>query len=786
LSTALSPAWVAPAPRPVDTLHCRHCGAPMEGTTGGEAAAAYCCGGCEAAAAIIAGAGLDAYYALRTAAAPRPEPQLGAWERLPVTGEGDRCVVRFAVDGTRCASCTWVIEQVLARTPGVAHAHVSYATGRAAVVFDPAQVPVAEVARRVVALGYSVRPAEAAAREVDRDLLVRLGVSAFASMNLMLLAASVYAGWADGMDEKYLVLHRWTMFALATPVATWCAEPFVRGAIVGLRHRVLGLDVPVALGVGVLYAQGAWATVTGHEAWFDSLGMLVTLLLGGRLLEARGRRRAQEAAERLSSNLPRTVRRWNGTGLDDVPLDEIRLGDRLPLGAGVEVPVDGTVDEGQGSVRMALVTGESEPVPVGPGAALVAGAVVVDGAFTVRATAVGGETLMERMAAELRQATDREAVVSGPGDRIAPWFTAATLVVAATTFGVLAGTADLGTATERTVAVLIVACPCALALAQPLAIAAGLGAAARRGLLVRSGASLLDLGQVERVALDKTGTLTTGAPSVVSAADDALRWAAGVERYSVHPVARAIVAEATARGIPLPAAHDVVEIAGRGIRGVVGGRAVSVSAGQAEGVAVTVDGEPVGCIVVRDALRPDARRAVAALSALVARVDLLTGDRPEVAVRIGAEAGISAVDAGVDPLGKAAWVRAREAAGERVLFVGDGLNDGPALVAARVGVAMGSGVATAIVAADAVVPHPSLAPVVAGIRIGRATHAVMRGNFARSLVYNVVAVGAAAAGWVNPLVAAILMPVSSLLVVWGASTVERRVRRIEEDSVWKG
>ena len=785
MSAWRTPPRVAVVDATVGIIACRHCGAAMEAVPGLEAANAYCCGGCEAAAAIIAGAGLDAYYQTRTAAAPRPEVQAGAWDRLPVTGAGDRCVVRFAVDGTRCASCTWVIEQVLARTPGVSHAHVSYATGRAAVTFDPARVPVAEVARRVVALGYAVRPAEAAAREVDRDLLVRLGVSAFASMNLMLLAASVYAGWADGMDEKYLVLHRWAMFALATPVATWCAEPFVRGAIVGLRHRVLGLDVPVALGVAVLYAQGAWATVTGHEAWFDSLGMLVTLLLGGRLLEARGRRRAHEAAERLSAHLPRTVRRWSGSGLEEVPLDAVRSGDRLPLGAGVEVPVDGTVDEGQGSVRMALVTGESEPVPVGPGSALVAGAVVVEGAFTVCATAVGGETLMERMAAELRQATDRAAVVAGPGDRIAPWFTAVTLAIAATTFGVLAVTADVATATERTVAVLIVACPCALALAQPLAIAAGLGAAARRGLLVRSGAALLDLGEVQRVALDKTGTLTTGTPTVVSAADDVLRWAAGVERYSAHPVARAIVAEAAARGIPLPAAREVVEVAGRGIDGVVGGRRVSVAAGRDQGVDVAVDGALLGCIQIRDALRPDARRAVAALSELVARVDLLTGDRPEVAVRIGSEAGITAVDAGVDPLGKAAWVRAREASGERVLFVGDGLNDGPALVAARVGVAMGSGVATAIVAADAVVPHASLAPVVAGIRAGRATRAVMRGNFLRSLVYNLVAVAAAAAGWVNPLVAAILMPVSSLLVVWGASTVEGRVRRLEEECAWK-
>ncbi len=538
---------------------CRHCGAALEG--GGP----FCCDGCGLASAIISGAGLQRYYAERTVPAPRPAriPGLAA---LPVTALADGTVeVRLAVDGLRCASCVWVTEKVVAQAPGVRSAHVSYGSGRARIVFDPALTDVAAVAGTIAALGYVPRSAaDRAPAPVDRDLLLRLGVAAFCGANVMLASASLYSGWLDGMDVRYEALFQWTSLLLATPAALWCAQPFFAGALQGLRSRVLHMDLPIALGILVMYGSGVVATILGHDAYFDSLTMLVALLLAGRVLEARGRRFAREAAESLAASLPRVARRVTETRIETVAIAELVAGDRLDIGAGEEIGADGVVDSGGAHVRMALLTGESEPVAVRPGDRVYAGAILADGALRVRVEAAGSGTLVDRMGEALRSAADRPAVTGLP-DRIAPWFTAATLVIATGTFTGWTLVAGAAAAVAPTVAVLVVACPCALALAQPLAIASGLGAAARRGVLLRSGDALLRLAEIDTVFLDKTGTVTAGEPVVCDADDAILRLAAGVERYSVHPIARAIVEEAIARGIPLPDARDVVETAGVGI-----------------------------------------------------------------------------------------------------------------------------------------------------------------------------------------------------------------------------
>jgi Cu+-exporting ATPase len=382
------------------------------------------------------------------------------------------------------------------------------------------------------------------------------------------------------------------------------------------------------------------------------------------------------------------------------------------------------------------------------------------------------------MAEELRLAADRGTRPTS-ADRIAPWFTAVTLLVATGTFFFWWIDSGLGPALAASVAVLVVACPCALALSRPLAAAAGLGAAARRGLLFRSADALLELGTVDVVALDKTGTVTAGALDVIRAGDDDLRVAAGLERYSVHPVALAIVREAAARGIPLPAASEVAEEAGVGIEGTVDGATWRIRAGGA-GVVVLEGADGYrGLIRLGDSVRPDSAEAVRRLRQLGTKVTLLTGDHPSVAERMARGAGIGVVESRVSPQAKAAWVRARRDEGHRVLFAGDGLNDGPALAASDVGVAMGTGAASSILTADGVLASGSLLPLATGIEASRACRTAIRWNQGRSLVYNVTAVTAAALGWVNPLVAAVLMPLSSALVIWGSARVEAAVRRAE-------
>ena len=750
---------------------CPHCGTPVEGEVDG-----YCCHGCELAARIIHEAGLDRYYDMREEFAPRPEQPSEGWDAIPVaTAPDGTASCRLQVDGLRCASCVWVTEHLLRGTPGVVEATVSYATGRATLRWDPARVGIGELAGRVAALGYRPRLLGEEA-SVDHDLLLRLGVAAFAAANIMLMYAALYAGWWDTMEERFVALFSWGSLMLATPVALWCARPFFAGAWAGLRHRVLHMDLPIALAVALLYTHGVYATLHREEAYLDSLAMLTALLLAGRLLESRGRRRAAEAAVSLAATVPATAKRATGAGVVVVPAGALVPGDRIDVGSGEELAADGTVREGTGHVRMALVTGESEPVEVRPGSAVVAGSVLLDGAVTVEVEAVGRDTVLQQMAEQLRMAADRGAR-PGATDRIAPWFTGATLVIAGATFVLWLAGATIETAIARTVAVLVVACPCALALSRPLAAAAGLGAAARRGLLFRSADALLDLAHVDLAALDKTGTVTQGAVMVVEADDAALRVAAGLERYSAHPIARAILDEAGRRGIPLPRATDVREEPGVGIDGFVDDRRWSLRAAGPGAVRLLDEAGGEVLIKLGDAVRPDSEKIVRQLERMGIEVALLTGDHQDVADRIGAATGIATVLARVDPAAKADWVRARQRDGRRVLFAGDGLNDGPALAAADVGVAMGQGAASSILVADGVISSGSLAPLPVGFVTARACRRVIRINQIRSIGYNVLAVSAAVAGLINPLVAAILMPLSSALVIAGAARVEPTVRR---------
>ncbi|HHO49914.1 MAG TPA: cadmium-translocating P-type ATPase [Deltaproteobacteria bacterium] len=754
----------APAP---ELGECPHCGAAVEG------ADAFCCSGCELAAAIISGAGLQGYYTERDAPAPRPEPIGADWSAVELqrspTGEVS---CRLVVDKLRCASCVWVVEGVLRRTEGVDRATVSYATGRATVTFDPQVIELGDLARRIAALGYRPRPVDAAP-DHDHDLLTRLGVAAFCTGNVMLLAASLYAGWWTGMEERYAALFRWTSLALATPVALWSAAPFFASAWRGLTHRVLHMDLPISLAVAILYVHGLLATLWGLDAYLDSLTMLVTLLLAGRVIEARGRRSAVAAAAQLAASLPTVARRVTDAGLETVSVDRLKVGDRVEVGLGEEIPADGRVLAGHARVRMALLTGESEPIAVSSGDPVVAGAPLVQGAVTVEVTRVGADTLGQRMARQLQVSVD-QGLPTTPADRIAPWFVVATVAVALASLLVWAPLAGGQRGLEVMVSVLVVACPCALGLSWPVAVGAGLAAAARRGLVLTDGATLLRLAQIEQIALDKTGTVTGGRPRVIDADRSVLRIAAGLERASTHPVASAIRDAATEAGIALPQAHKITETPGQGIRGEVDGVRWSLEAGEAGEIRLVGPDGPAGVLRLADAPRDDAPQAVARLMAW-APVALLTGDHPDVAQAQAAAVGVEEVHPRMTPEDKVAWIQDHG----RVLFVGDGLNDGPALVAAHVGLAMQDGAATTLLAADGVVVQPSLGPVVAGLRTARVVHAAVQANLIRSVLYNVAAVSLAAAGLVDPLVAAVSMPLSSLVVLWGGTRIEHTLSREE-------
>jgi Cu2+-exporting ATPase len=643
------------------------------------------------------------------------------------------------------------------------------------VTWDESVTSLPALGARIAALGYRPRPVDAEPTG-DRDLLTRLGVSAFCAMNVMLLAASVYAGWFDGMDERYAALFRWAQLALATPVALWAAVPFYRAAWTGLRAGVVHMDLPIGVAVAALYAHGLFGTLVGVDGYLDSLSMLVTLLLAGRVAEARGRRSAAAAASAIAAGLPTTARRAVGDRVETVPVDQLAVGDLVEVGLGEEIPVDGVVARGVASVGLALLTGESEPARVGAGDWVVAGAPVLDGAVAVRVERVGEDTLGRRMTAEVLASVDRPLLPT-PADRLAPAFTGFAMTAAVGTLAFWTWSAGIGVGIERMAAVLVVACPCALGLSWPIAVSAGLGALARRGVVLRSGDALQRLAGVDLVALDKTGTVTGGIPAVVSADDEVLRIAAGLERASSHPIAAAIRKAAIERDLALPVATDLREEPGVGVSGVLDGRAWRLVAG-GPGEVRLIGGDLVGRIVLRDVQRADAADVVGQLKRR-ARVAMLTGDHPEVAEPLAAQIGADEWRARTTPEDKAGWIAERQEQGRTVLFVGDGLNDGPGLVKADVGLVMRTGAASSVLAADGIVLADGLAPVLAALRVADVVRATVRANLIRSVLYNVTAVTLAALGFVDPLVAALLMPASSLLVLWGGLRVEPRTRREE-------
>jgi Cu2+-exporting ATPase len=703
------------------------------------------------------------WHARRQDFGPRPDaPRIQGLDALATAPDADGLIqLRVRVDGLRCASCVWLVEQVLAAQDGVQDAHVSFATGHASLRYDPERTAPSVALGPIQDLGY--RPAPLAQPvTADRGLLIRLGVAAFATANVMLLAATLYIGWAQPIAEQYAALFRWAALILATPVALWSAEPFHRAAWSGIKRGVLHLDLPISIAVLGMFAHGVWSTWSGGDSYLDSLVMLVTLLLAGRLLEGRGRRAVAEAALALAAEAPATARVWVDGVLHVVAAGDLSPGQVLELGAGERLAADGQVVSGQGEADLSLVTGESEPRPVGVGESLPAGALLTLGGVQVQVTQVGQDTLLAETARALAEAT------TAPGDRAgdvgAGWFTAATLGAAVLAWA-------LWHDVEPVVAVLVAACPCALALARPLCHASGLGAAARRGLLLRDASVLEDLARIDTIWLDKTGTVTLGEHTVTQVDDEALRLACGLERSSLHPVARALVKEAIARGLPLPQADRVEESPGHGIQGQVEGHDVRVAALGGGRLGIWID-EVCHAVRLQDQVRPESAQAVAALQQRGIQVGLLTGDAQGPAAEVASQLGVDRVVAQATPMEKLEHVQA-----PGVCLVGDGLNDAAAIAHASVGLAMASGTAPSLLAADGVLVHSGIAPIVAG-RVA-AVHAVdaVKRSRRRALVYNATALALALSGVLDPLVAAIAMPLSSAMVLWTAHRVEARVAR---------
>ena len=771
-----------------------------------------CCAGCQAVAETIAGSGLAAYYRSRTATAAQQAAQssrdelalydLPEVQRDFVRQAGEAREATLLLEGITCAACIWLNEQHLARMPGVLSAQINYTTHHALVRWDPIRVQLSEILAAVRAIGYRAFPSGSAAaqdarRRENRNALWRLFVAGFGMMQVMMYALPIYLAADGGMSADIEQLMRLASLALTLPVIVYSSAPFFRGAWRDLGRRRLGMDVPVALGIAVAFAASVYATLAGGgTVYFDSIAMFVFFLLCGRYLEMRARQKAAASLEYLDRAIPLAAHRLKtypaSYDAQDVPAVSLRQGDLVLVKPGEVVPADGVLVAGDTETDEALLTGESRPVVKRAGAALVAGAVNRLSPAVMRVERVGEAT----RASHIRRLTERAAGqrphLVELTDRIAGWFVAGVLVVAAAAALFWAAT-DASRALWIAVAVLVVTCPCALSLATPTALALAVGALARRGVVVTRGHAIEALSRVTHVVFDKTGTLTQGALSL-TAVDllgeldraRALAFAASLEGGSEHPIAHALLEAAALETAPAPAATDLRSVAGAGVEGDIDGTRwrlgsatfVGALAGApppllpALGAATPVWlGGTLGWaarLAFSDALRPEAVQVVRALHEQGKVVLMLSGDDPASATAAAARLGIAEAAGGLTPEAKHARVRALQEQGAVVAMVGDGVNDAPVLAQAQVSIAMGTGAVLSQAQSDLVLLSGRLGGLLDALGIARQTMRIVRENLAWAIAYNVVALPLAVAGYVTPWLAGIGMAGSSLLVVLNA------------------
>ncbi|MBF0613561.1 MAG: heavy metal translocating P-type ATPase [Magnetococcales bacterium] len=771
----------------------------------------FCCTGCQLAWRMIHGMGLEEFYQRRDSHNTMTPPiqteiasirsfddpeYLSSLTRIVDNGR-EVCLL---IDGIQCAACVWLNEQMLRRLPGVTEVWINFATHRARIRWDPAQLPLSEIIATIQRIGYRAEPydptqgEERRARK-NRDLLARLGVAGFGAANVMFIAIALYAGYFQGMDANAKNFFHWVAWFLATPVLLYSGHIFLRGAWNGLRARRLTMDLPIAIGAWVTYGYSMFVTLQeSGEVYFDSVTMFLFFLLSGRYLEWIARAKAANSMERLLNLEPRQAVVLRGTETLCVPVRQVQVGDRVLIKPGERIPVDGTIESGTTSVDESMLTGEALPVTRTAGQPLVGGTLNLEGSVILRVERVGEETALARILRLVETAQAERPPIQGVADRVAARFVAIVLVLAAATLGFWLWY-DPTQALTNSVAVLIITCPCALGLGAPAAMLVAMGTAARMGILLRSGETIERLDRVTQVVMDKTGVLTTGqlrverlVPETGQDAVALLSRAAAVEQHSEHPVGRAIVRAfyETCPETPLAPATNARNVPGLGMEAWLDDACIRV--GRVGFVleapsapppppdldqaltwsACSQDGRLLGWIGLGDGVKPEAHSMVATLHKLDLPVLMLSGDRAPVVQQVAHATGVTLAESELLPEDKARIIADLQNAGAVTAMVGDGVNDAPALARADVALVVANATDLAVASADVILLNRNLHAVVHAFTLARRTLQIIRQNYTFSLVYNLLAIPMAMAGWVSPIIAAISMPLSSLVVIINA------------------
>ena len=783
---------------------CIHCNLPIPSADrvveqSGDKELHFCCQGCRGAYGIITGAGLNSFYEKRTWENPGiPE---GAFETIYndeyleafTTDRDNLREISFIVSGIRCAACIWLIESILSKTKGIEEASVNYGTHRGRVLFDPAQISPSLIFKAIASLGYVPKPfTQDAARlmqeKESRSLLIRFVTAAFLSMQLMGFSIALYGGYFSGMDQETRQLMQYFAALVATPVVFFSGAPFLQGAWRSIANKAPNMDLLIALGVLTAYIYSLGALLVGSEVFFETSAMIITLILLGRIFENSARKKAYSGIDKLFSLAPDTARLIKGDETIVVTNSQLRIGDIILVGPGDRLPVDGVLLDKETEVDESVLTGEADPVLKKMHDTLLSGSLNVSTAVKVEVAQPAGSSFMARITRMIEEAQNRKAPVQGLADRVAGKFIPAVIIMAlATALYWSFQSDDPVIPLLHGISVLVVACPCALGLATPTAILVATSVSASNGILFRGGDTLEAAARLTVAGFDKTGTLTEPFPQVVSiAAVDGnnhklLSLASRAEAGSSHPLAKGILAKAQQEGIRTFAEGSTI-IAGKGVQLDTGETILLAGSrtfmeennvtlpGDAQKtsfteVHISENGQYGGCIYLDSQLRDGASEAVRKISGLGLKTFLLTGDHSLSAEKVAGIAGIDQYRADMTPTDKTNWVQSLREQKEVVLMVGDGVNDAPALSAASVGCAMGSGTDVALETSDLVLMHNDLILLPEAIRLARKTLNIIRQNLFWAFSYNLLAIPLAASGHLAPVYAAAAMAFSSVCVV---------------------
>jgi P-type Cu2+ transporter len=815
--TALTTA-IPVSPRTNEPVLCTHCGlAVPRGLIERGESQQFCCAGCRSAFSIIQSCGLDRYYALRDAAGPSvrdgaDSPMVTAGRSFEefdsptfhglyvrASGAGLRSVT-LRLAGVHCAACVWLVERLpRLAPPGVVDARLDLMRATVTIVWDPRRVRLSAVAATLAAIGYTPHPArdgrerERRVRE-DRQHLVRIGVAGACAGNVMLLATGLYAGLFEGIEPDTRLLFRWLSMSITLVAIGWPGRVFFKSAMAAIRTRTPHLDVPISLALAGGGVWSVYATIFDiGEVYYDSLSVLVFLLLVGRFIQHRQQRRAANAIELLYSVTPSSARRIENGLPCQVPVESLSVGDLVEVLPGESVPADGSLLGSGGTIDLSILTGESRPVKVGQRDQVPAGAVCLASPLRITVEATGEETRVGRLMRLIQEGAQRKAPVVQLANKLSGLFIFGMLGLCTIAAGVWMFI-DPTRAIEQGVAILVVTCPCALGLATPLVLTVALGRAARRGMFIKGADVIQMLSKPGTMYLDKTGTLTEGRMSVVEwHGDESLRErVAMIESRCAHPIASALARDLASASstleLPQSDVEDFAHTIGGGVEARIGTdryaigsvafltlRGVRVSdeieRRSAElgergltPVIVAVNGQSRAAVGVGDRLRPESEGILRSLRAAGWRLAVISGDDETLVRGISRRLGIDDSRGGLGPEQKLNAVQNAAHTGP-VVFVGDGVNDAAALAAATVGIAVKGGAEASLAAADVYLNTPGISSVGTLVQQSRRTMRIIRFTLGASFIYNVIAAGGAIAGFVTPLLAAFIMPLSSLTVL---------------------